>query len=623
MTTVESSGLWSDEPADLDLLAFDAVALTVTAAVLDDVLDPVAIGISGSWGSGKTTVLRLVEADLAERNLGPNPQTLVVRTDPWRYDPGVGAKETLIGEVLASLEGELREEAGKTGQAVELIKKLSRRVNWSKAMQVATKASLMLQIPSIDDLTQLIKTDSAEEGKEETRGLEEFRTEFAQLMASDELSHLGRVVVLVDDLDRCLPDTVVDTLETIRLFLAVPKMSFVIAADEQRVADALRQRFPAPTSGAEPNGGAPEEPASLYLHKIVQTTVPLPALSRFDTEAYLVLLQLLNQIDKPDMQPYVDRCAQLRRQSGLLDDLSEAVSGRDISTEMTFASRLTPILYEKLRGNPRRIKRFLNNLRVRQSVAGHRGIELDSDVVAKLMVLEVLLADGFTTVLDWLAKGELRDQMSALEKAAGRPAPVEASEDAETTVEGESRAATSGAEVDPSVFPDDLVRWAKLPPELKGLDLAPYFTLAASFTGRPLLDAGLPERLRDIAANLLSSVRAEQKSVDDADILALTSGDALTLAQHLGRAARDRQAAQLTAVRGLLRIARAHTRTTEAAAKLLAAIPAGDLEPATILSFLNSDMPSFKDVLLRWQSLAPAGGPAKAALDSLLGGQIR
>jgi len=38
------------------------------------------------------------------------------------------------------------------------------------------------------------------------------------------------------------------------------------------------------------------------------------------------------------------------------------------------------------------------------------------------MVLEVLLAGGFTTVLDWLAKGELRDQMSALEKAAGRPA---------------------------------------------------------------------------------------------------------------------------------------------------------------------------------------------------------
>jgi hypothetical protein len=36
-------------------------------------------------------------------------------------------------------------------------------------------------------------------------------------------------------------------------------------------------------------------------------------------------------------------------------------------------------LYEKLRGNPRRIKRFLNDLRVRQAVAGHRGIELETD----------------------------------------------------------------------------------------------------------------------------------------------------------------------------------------------------------------------------------------------------
>ena len=67
----------------------------------------------------------------------------------------------------------------------------------------------------------------------------------------------------------------------------------------------------------------------------------------------------------------------------------------DIATELTLASRLTPILYEKLRGNPRRIKRFLNDLRVRQSIAARRGISLDANIVAKLMVLEVLLPDGF------------------------------------------------------------------------------------------------------------------------------------------------------------------------------------------------------------------------------------
>lgn len=97
---------------------------------------------------------------------------------------------------------------------------------------------------------------------------------------------------------------------------------------------------------------------------------------------------------------------------------------RDIAAEMAFAARLTPLLYEKLRGNPRRIKRFLNDLRVRQSVVGHRGIELELDVVAKMMVLEKLLRDEFKTVVDWMAKGELREQIRALEKLPTAPTPT-------------------------------------------------------------------------------------------------------------------------------------------------------------------------------------------------------
>lgn len=42
--------LWSDEPVAQDLLSFRAVASTVADALFDDGLDPVAIGLSGSWG---------------------------------------------------------------------------------------------------------------------------------------------------------------------------------------------------------------------------------------------------------------------------------------------------------------------------------------------------------------------------------------------------------------------------------------------------------------------------------------------------------------------------------------------------------------------------------------------
>ena len=49
-----SYALWSDNPSELDLLAFSAVAETVASALLDDHLDPLVLGVSGRW-SGCTT----------------------------------------------------------------------------------------------------------------------------------------------------------------------------------------------------------------------------------------------------------------------------------------------------------------------------------------------------------------------------------------------------------------------------------------------------------------------------------------------------------------------------------------------------------------------------------------
>jgi KAP family P-loop domain len=622
VTAVQPSGLWSDEPTNEDLLSFDAVAGTVVDAVLDDALDPLAIGVSGAWGSGKTTILRLIEADLATRPLTERQQVMVVQTDPWRYDPTIGAKETLIGEVLTALGRQMKESEGATGAARRLLTKLKDRVDWSKAIQVAAKASLAFQLPSVDDLTSLIKTDGTEAGEGESRGLAEFQTEFRDLMGSEELAHLSRVVVLVDDLDRCLYPTVVDTLETIRLFLAVPKMAFVIAADERRVADALRDRFPSGPTNEQGPDGQPEHPADLYLHKIVQTTVPLPALSRFDTEAYVVLLQLKARLETAQLATYVARCAALRREAGVLDDLPDVDASLDISIELTLASRLTPILYEKLRGNPRRIKRFLNDLRVRQSIASRRGIALHAEIVAKLMVLEVLLPQGFTMILEWLAKGELRDQMRALESAAGRRATTEESgpATAEDKTENAAAAQPRAQPAEGLTFSDDLIRWAKLPPSLADDDLAPYLYLAASFSGTPLFDAGLPVRLRDIAAKLVSSIRAQQKAVTADDLTGLTTPDAEQLLQHLARAARDRPTEQQAAMLGIIRIRTQHPQLAATATIILRGVPAADLQPGAILLFQPQDIAVFGDVLRHWHATAPAG-PIKNALKSLLADQ--
>lgn len=589
--------LLSDDPAAQDLLSFGAVASTVVDALLDDDLDPIALGLSGAWGSGKTSVLELVKAEIARRSDEGETKVLVIATQPWRYDPAVGPKESLIAEVLAALESEINEDTGE--KAKGLLKRLVARVNWAKAFKMAAMTSITLQLPRPEDLLELIKEGSPDELAGE-RGLAEFREDFAKLLASDGLNHISRVVVLVDDLDRCLPPTVVDTLEAIRLFLSAKGMSFVIAADEDRVAEAIQQRL-GTASLPTPEG---EPPAKLYLHKIVQTTIPLPGLSRFDTQAYLLLLLSRASLKPEYFDALVARCDELRQSGGSIDEL-ELPTDVDLTEVLATASRLTPILYEKFRGNPRRIKRFLNDLNVRQAVATRRGITLPSDAVAKLMVLERLLPDDFRRVLEWLAQNKLRDRLEALDAMANQPAatPALAEEPAEGAAKRRGTRRLAAAPAEPpsdETFTDTLIRWAKLPPSLDASAVAGYLYLAASFARIEIIDDALPERLRDIASALTSTLKVDRSAVKVEDLGALSEGDALILVGYLGRRTRDQPTLQKYTIAGMLRIADAHPNTHDAVVGALKTVPIGEVEPATALKLRPLDPATYRHVLEAW-----------------------
>jgi hypothetical protein len=625
MTTAPHSGLWSDDPARVDLLSFDAVAHTVADALLDEALDPVALGLSGSWGSGKTTVLGLVAQELGRRSTAEK-KVLVIQTDPWRYDPSTGAKESLIAEVLDALAAEVAGSATKTDKGKQLLVRLGKRIDWAKAIKLAAKSSLTLQIPDFDKLVELVKPKEGD--KESVRGLEEFRDEFGTLLGSDDLTHVKAVVVLVDDLDRCLPETVVESLEAMRLFLAVPKMSFVIAADEERVADAIRTRFKA-TGRPDESDDERQDPATLYLHKIVQTTIPLPALSHFDTQAYLLLLQMYATAEPEQLTTLIERCTQIRRAGGSVDDIGE-VDGLAMEDQLAFATRLTPLLYEKLRGNPRYIKRFLNDLHIRQSVALRRGISLDPAVVAKLMTLEALMKPEFKLLLDWFAKGEMRDHLERLEDEAGRPAQTTTTataqqDEADGAADAGSRPrrATSTRRSQAAIpapsgqFSQAMVRWARLAPPLRGLDLSPYLTLAAAFAGVTLIDDSLPERLRDIAANLLSESRREQASVTDAELDQLGDGDVIDLLRHVGRTMRDQPTKQKAGVNAILRIARRQPGVVATARDALLMLPPNEITIATPMQFKPDDPAPIRGVLATWKGKLP-DGKIKRAVESAL-----
>ena len=92
------------------------------------------------------------------------------------------------------------------------------------------------------------------------------------------------LVVLIDDLDRCLPETTISTLEAIRLFLFLKNTAFVIAADDAMIKHAVRRHFPDVTDDLVIN----------YFDKLIQLPIRVPPLGTQEVRAYMMLLYVEN-----------------------------------------------------------------------------------------------------------------------------------------------------------------------------------------------------------------------------------------------------------------------------------------------------------------------------------------
>jgi energy-coupling factor transporter ATP-binding protein EcfA2 len=463
--------LWADNPADRDLLGFEDVAGPVSETVVRDRLDPVAVGLIGPWGSGKSTILGLLAKELKR-----DTTVAVVTTRPWEYDPALDPKATLIGEVLAVIRPLVEAEEGTAGKLHDLASKMAKRVRWTKAFTLAAKTAVTLQLPNWDALEGLINTDGqASEVSDPT--LAGFRQEFEEFVSSSKT--VTRVVVLVDDLDRCLPPTVISILESIKLFLAVPKMAFVIAYDEAPVVDAIKERY------LESDNRSAM--AKQYLEKIVQIPVRVPNLGLAATEAYLGLMLIQQQVAPEEFEKLAVHADQ-RRKGGhppYLADYGVTLDG-EAQAALSLAAVLAPVLYGFLEGNPRRLKRFLNAFWIRSSIASARQITLDPAALAKLMVLEELYRDRFAEVVTWSAEGLLHERLRKLESDDGAG--------------GEAWARP------------ELSLWARLRPPLADLDLVPYIQLAASLSQLTFTASGLSADLQEVLGRLTSDADAPRKA---------------------------------------------------------------------------------------------------------------
>jgi hypothetical protein len=434
----------------------------VLAAVATPDLDPLTIGIHGPWGGGKSTVLGLLAVELAA---GPY---VVVRTNPWEYDDHDDVKGTLIAQILQTLEERFREDADVGNK----VKGLLKRISWSRVTTALARGVLTMQW----DLEQLVEAFTPKE-KDKPESMAGFRDEFAELI--DGLPDVERVVVLVDDLDRCLPRAVMATLEAIKLFLSVRRMVFVLAADQHMVRNAI-----AADLANAPRG---ETFAKHYLDKIVQLPVSLPRLSPQESEGYVGLLLSRPACDDEQYATLVDHCRDRRRAGRfpLLGDLQD-LPWRPDDDLLVLAGQLTHGLRSDRVSNPREIKRFLNAFGVRNHIAKARGLDVRPALIAKLLLLEDRYHDDF-------------------EKLAATPEA-----DRADLLRRWETWARAGEGEPPDGFSEETKTWAAAEPSLAGEDLGPYITLAASLAATVSLAAGMSDELAALLVRMTGQSEADR-----------------------------------------------------------------------------------------------------------------
>lgn len=565
--------LWPDNPTAQDLLGFGDIADPIEEALLRERLDPVAVGVFGDWGSGKSTVLEILRERLLERG-----RVVVVYTRPWEYDPNIDPKATLIAEVLAAVRTEVAKDEGRMAQFAERFKGLVSRVQWSKAVTLVANSAVTLSIPKINDVVGLF--GEADDGLADPT-LQGFRDEFDALMA--DLEEIDRVVVLVDDLDRCLPDTVVAALEAIKLFLSVRKMGFVIAADRRLVTLAIATRYAQSAQGALM--------AREYLEKIVQIPISVPTLGLADTEAYLAMMLLDRHLDHSALIDLAEHCDGRRRagEARTLEDLPDRLVPGAAAGELQLAGVLAPVLFRRMAGNPRRLKRFLNAYWLRRAIAERRHAALQPAALAKLLVLEELEPDAFSQLLSWLGDGELADKLASLED----PKRADAGE-------------------------PTLREWALTSPALAGEELDPYLRLAASLRSLTAPGSGLRSDLRELLDDLKADAQNTRKAARKR-MIGLGAEDRLLVARELTEIVRtepDNQDRAAEAIQELM----ADETTGEEILRRLDELDAASVTPGLMVRLTQGSArkPEALALVARWRDSGRLGEVAQAAAGELL-----
>lgn len=491
--------MWNDIETTDDYLHFSVVSGTVAELIDESGDNPISIGVSGNWGTGKSSMVKMIGKELEKSNKAEKTTYIFLEFNAWLYQGYDDAKTALLHTVAKKLSEEMKKrhipESDKT--LWKRFQKFTKRINWLQVSKIGLPLLVGL-IPGaapagaaaalISSIVNSIKTpdDKGENAEAVETNLKEFLSNFDDILKDDEtksttqqieelrkdfediLEKLNiRLVVLVDDLDRCLPETAISTLEAMRLLLFVKRTAFIIAADEQMIRNGVRAHFGTVDLS--------DDLITSYFDKLIQVPITVPRLGIPEVKVYTFLLFLDLEARKGNVS--ID--SQQKVQKNLEEALSKAwqknvslVEAKSLLTDseqdamaeyISISEQIAGVLVSsnRIKGNPRLIKRFLNALEIRKKVARLNGITVDSGILIKMLLFE-RCASG--SAFEYLAEIVSKSK-------DGKPEELK-------KVEDELK---DGKEFIPpdSRWKDDFIKeWILLEPKLSEYDLRPLLYLS-------------------------------------------------------------------------------------------------------------------------------------------------
>ncbi|MBY6202306.1 KAP family NTPase [Maritalea mobilis] len=227
--------------------------------LVEAISEPMVIAVDAPWGAGKSVFLKCWVGAHAKEN---NGTAKTVYFDAFKND---FMDDPLIG--LTGTISERIETTGATKRHWENVKKAA-----FKLARPALKIGLALATAGATEVAGVVGdaglnagSDELEKASEAFWKKEDGRRAAMQSFreALEELAAENKLVIVVDELDRCRPDYALNLLEVIKHFFDVPNVHFVLGVNLKELANSVRARYGV---GVQ---------ADRYLQKFVTLSMPL------------------------------------------------------------------------------------------------------------------------------------------------------------------------------------------------------------------------------------------------------------------------------------------------------------------------------------------------------------